>query len=42
VTAFRIEKLARSHAVEAFDCGEPALNRFLARFALGNQQANTS
>ena len=42
MTAFRIEKLARSHAVEAFDCGEPALNRFLARFALGNQQANTS
>lgn len=42
MTAFRIEKLARPHTVEAFDCGEPALNRFLARFALGNQQANTS
>jgi GNAT superfamily N-acetyltransferase len=42
VTSFRIEKLARQHAVETFDCGQEALNRFLARFALPNQQANAS
>jgi GNAT superfamily N-acetyltransferase len=39
---FRIEKLHRRHAVEAFDCGEDALNRFLLRFALPNQMANAS
>lgn len=39
---FRIEKLTRRHAVENFDCGEEALNRFLVRFALPNQQANAS
>ena len=37
-----IEKLQRSHSVEGFDCGREALNRFLARFALANQQANAS
>jgi GNAT superfamily N-acetyltransferase len=42
VTCFRIEKLTRQHAVETFDCGQEALNRFLARFALHNQQANAS
>jgi GNAT superfamily N-acetyltransferase len=42
LTEFRVEKLDRRHAVEAFDCGEEALNRFLARFALPNQQANAS
>jgi GNAT superfamily N-acetyltransferase len=42
VTGFRIEKLTRMHAVDAFDCGEEALNRFLTRFALPNQQANAS
>jgi hypothetical protein len=42
VTAFRIEKLHRRHAVETFDCGEGALNRFLVRFALPNQMANAS
>jgi GNAT superfamily N-acetyltransferase len=42
VTQFRIEKLHRRHAVEPFDCGADALNRFLARFALQNQQANAS
>jgi GNAT superfamily N-acetyltransferase len=42
VTAFRIEKLARHHAVDDFDCGQEALNRFLVRFALPNQQANAS
>ncbi|BCH23600.1 GNAT family N-acetyltransferase [Mesorhizobium sp. L-8-3] len=42
MTEFRIEKLHRRHAVDAFDCGEELLNRFLVRFALPNQQANAS
>jgi GNAT superfamily N-acetyltransferase len=42
MTILRIEKLARHHLVDAFDCGEEALNRFLTRFAFPNQQANAS
>jgi GNAT superfamily N-acetyltransferase len=42
MTAFAIEKLARHHAVEDFDCGQAALNRFLLRFALASQHANAS
>lgn len=42
MTVFRVEKLTRRHAVDLFDCGEPALDRFLARFAFPNQQANAS
>lgn len=42
MTDFAIEKLARHHTVDAFDCGQEALNRFLIRFALTNQQANAS
>ncbi|MBX3575741.1 MAG: GNAT family N-acetyltransferase [Rhizobiaceae bacterium] len=42
MTVFRVEKLAREHPVDAFDCGEPSLNRFLARHALQNQQANAA
>jgi GNAT superfamily N-acetyltransferase len=42
MTAFAIEKLARHNAVENFDCGQDALNRFLIRFALPGQQANAS
>ena len=42
MSAFRIEKLARHHVLDGFDCGEEALNRFLLRFAFANQQANTS
>jgi len=42
VSRFRIEKLARKHAVDAFDCGEEPLNRFLVRYAFQNQQANAS
>lgn len=42
MTALRIEKLARSHEVENFDCGEPVLNRFLARYALASQQSDSS
>jgi GNAT superfamily N-acetyltransferase len=38
----RIEKLQRRHAVEGFDCGREALNRFLIRHALQNQQAGAS
>jgi GNAT superfamily N-acetyltransferase len=42
VTPLRIEKLHRSHAVDEFDCGREALNRFLTRYALQNQQAGAS
>jgi GNAT superfamily N-acetyltransferase len=43
VTAsFRIEKLHRTHVVEQFSCGQPELDRFLARHALQAQQANSS
>src|SRR5438093_9957501 len=38
----RIEKLRRDHHVDLFDCGQEALNRFLARYALQNQQAEVS
>ena len=37
-----IEKLRRDHAVEDFDCGRVALNRFLQRYAWQNQQAGAS
>ena len=42
VTAFRIEKLQRGHKLDTFDCGREALNRFLIRYALPNQQAGAS
>jgi GNAT superfamily N-acetyltransferase len=42
VVALRIEKLHRSHVIDAFDCGQEALNRFLIRYALQNQQAEAS
>jgi len=38
----RIEKLHRTHAVEKFDCGRDALNRFLVRYAFQNQQAGAA
>jgi GNAT superfamily N-acetyltransferase len=38
----RIEALRRTHAVDEFDCGREALNRFLTRYALQNQQAGAS
>ena len=38
----RIEKLQRGHAVESFDCSREALNRFLIRYAIQNQQAGAS
>jgi len=34
--------LTNEHRLEGFDCGEPALNDWLARRALGNQAAGTS
>lgn len=42
MTTLRVEKLARTHAVEGFDCGHEALNRFLIRHALPSQQANAA
>jgi GNAT superfamily N-acetyltransferase len=38
----RVEKLRRDHPVEGFRCGQPALDRFLARHALASQQANAA
>jgi GNAT superfamily N-acetyltransferase len=38
----RIEKLQRGHPIDPFDCGRDALNRFLVRYALQNQQAGAS
>lgn len=37
-----VHKLAASDNVDAFDCGQPALNQFLQRFALSNQNANSA
>ncbi len=37
-----IRKIERQHAVEHFDCGNAGLNRFLSRFALGNQTAGSA
>jgi GNAT superfamily N-acetyltransferase len=42
VSSLRIEKLARQHVVESFDCGREALNRYLVRYAWLNQQANAA
>ena|ERR1019366_1492116 len=39
---FRIEKLRRDHPVDGFTCGSAELDRFLIRYAFGNQQANAS
>lgn len=37
-----VRKLAASDAAESFDCGQPALNQFLQRFALVNQKSNSA
>lgn len=37
-----IEKLAASHNVQDFDCGNPALNRFLIKHALQSQQSHSA
>ena len=41
-TGFRTEKLRRDHPIDAFTCGREELDRFLIRFAFGNQQSNAS
>jgi hypothetical protein len=38
----RIEKLARHHKLDGFDCGQESLNRYLIRFAYPTQQASAS
>jgi GNAT superfamily N-acetyltransferase len=38
----RIEKLQPHHTIEAFDCGQEALNRFLQKHALQNQHSGGS
>lgn len=38
----RIEKLQSRHAVDAFDCGNQDLNRFLQQYALQNQSSGAS
>lgn len=37
-----VRKLASSDSTEGFDCGQPALNQFLQRYALVNQKANST
>lgn len=37
-----VRKLAGADAVDSFDCGRPALNQFLQRFALVNQKSNSA
>lgn len=37
-----IEKLRRDHPVDAFDCGQDALNQWLQRYALQNQGAGAA
>lgn len=37
-----VELLTAEHDMTGFDCGEPALNSWLARFALKNQSSNNS
>lgn len=39
---FAIEKLRGDHDLAQFDCGKEELNRFLKRFALANQQAQSA
>lgn len=38
----RIEKLARHHMVDDFNCANEALDQFLVRYALTNQLSNAS
>jgi len=37
-----VRKLSGADAVEFFDCGQPALNQFLHRYALVNQRSNSA
>lgn len=38
----RVRKLDPADSVSSFDCGQPALNQFLQRFALVSQKANSA
>jgi GNAT superfamily N-acetyltransferase len=38
----RIEKLRRDHPIDAFDCGQEALNNWLRKYALQNQGAGAA
>jgi GNAT superfamily N-acetyltransferase len=38
----KVQKLAATHDVSAFDSGNPALNQFLHRFALVSQKAHSA
>lgn len=42
MSAFAIEKLRGDHDRSPFDCGKDEPNRFLRRFALANQQAQSA
>ena len=42
MTALRIERLDRRHAIEGFTCGREGLDRFFVRHALASQRANAS
>ena len=37
-----VRKLSPADLVDSFDCGQPALNQFLQRYALVNQKANSA
>lgn len=37
-----VRKLTGADVAESFDCGQPALNQFLQRFALVNQKSNNA
>lgn len=37
-----VRKFSATDSVDAFDCGQPALNQFLQRYALVNQKANSA
>ena len=37
-----VEKLDATHDVDSFECGEEPLDRFLKRFALANQKADSA
>lgn len=36
----RIDKLNTTHSIDAFDCGQDSLNRYLKKFALMSQRAD--
>jgi GNAT superfamily N-acetyltransferase len=42
IEKLRPEHLRPEHLIEAFDCGQPDLNRWLVRYALQNRRANAA